>query len=451
MALQSASAPRRRAAGAGSKESRPRTASPNSSALTAASAVLPAQNDASQSTSAARAASDRSGHSSPSARRRNITRSRHCSSDLVQGSLPMPMRATPSAKRRAVSSFGSTFIGRSASGTAPRRRTCRPRRLALASSNVTSSRCSMRSPKCVSMSGERKRGRKQDTTLRSSAGDLAHRKERLPRQRGRRIEIGATAIGEQERTAHTAGFRDAIRIGEREQNAGREFAPILHFTAPRRASPLPSSHSRSEWWGGVGGGGRFVFNRVALRCGTTPHPNPPHRFAGGGARPSCCISLAVTPSVFVRATSAQRFAMARASCARRERSRRSSSRRCARSTSLPPSPRSVRRSAMSAASGASSPASTTMRASRGGSGSCRSRWPSSVMRPSRSIAPSSVSSAFASLSAARGGGSRKASVDGIGDAPMREIEREARRDRPQESPAHWRAASDAVCGSSHSR
>src|SRR5262249_34497435 len=117
--------------------------------------------------------------------------------------------------------------------------------------------------------GKRQRSREQDTTLRGGAGDLPHSEKRLARQRRCRIEIGATAIGEQERTARTAGFRDAVWIGEREQHAGRSTLIIIGdgtavpLCAPRRASPLPSSHSRSEWWGGIGGGGRFPFNRIA--------------------------------------------------------------------------------------------------------------------------------------------------------------------------------------------
>src|SRR5262249_7676447 len=133
---------------------------------------------------------------------------------------------------------------------------------------------------------KRKRGRKQDAPLRGGPCNLADGEKRLARQRRRRIGIGAPAVGEQERAACASGLRDAVRIGERKQNAGGEFIlrRAFHLAAPRRASLLPSSHSRSEWWGGVGGGGRFLFNRSAF----TPHPNPPHRsqgLAGGGSAP----------------------------------------------------------------------------------------------------------------------------------------------------------------------
>src|SRR3982750_4640103 len=68
---------------------------------------------------------------------------------------------------------------------------------------------------------ECQRGREQNSPLRGCPRNLADGEERLARQRGRWIEISATAVGEQERTTRTAGFRDAVRIGEREQHAGR--------------------------------------------------------------------------------------------------------------------------------------------------------------------------------------------------------------------------------------
>ena len=68
----------------------------------------------------ASAASDRSGHSSPSARRRNMTRSRHCRSALLHGNLSMPSCAMPSASMRAVSSVGGNRLA--AARRAPARR-----------------------------------------------------------------------------------------------------------------------------------------------------------------------------------------------------------------------------------------------------------------------------------------------------------------------------------------
>jgi gamma-glutamyltranspeptidase / glutathione hydrolase len=58
------------------------------------------------------------------------------------------------------------------------------------------------------------------------------------------------------------------------------------FFLSHTASPLPSPRERSEWWGGVGGGGPVA----DARRETTPHPgsrvalaDPPPRFAGGGS------------------------------------------------------------------------------------------------------------------------------------------------------------------------
>ena len=64
--------------------------------------------------------------------------------------------------------------------------------------------------------GERDRRRQQDAALRGGAGDLGDREKRLARQRRRRIDVGAAAVGEQERAAGAAALGDAVGIGERE-------------------------------------------------------------------------------------------------------------------------------------------------------------------------------------------------------------------------------------------
>ena len=211
--------------------------------------------------------------------------------------------------------------------------------------------------------GERDRRGQQDAALRRRAGQFGHGEKRLARQRRCRIDIGAAAIGQQER-------------------------------AVRR---------RGSW--------RCGRDRRARGCAP----------ADRSARLSCRARAAA-------ASSAQRFAMRRASSPRRERSRRNWSSRCARSTSSPPSPRSVRIAAMSAARwpAPSAAASTTMRASRGGSGSARSLRPSSVMRPCASIAPSSRSSALRLGQRAGRRRIEKRERAGIGRAPLRQIEQQAR-------------------------
>ena len=129
------------------------SASANSSPLTSASARLPASKPLSQAKSPDSATSDRSGHSDPCAARRNITRSRHWRSALLHGSRSMPSRAMPCARRRAVSSPGTTAIGCSLSVSAPSRRKRRARRLAVAASNTVSSLLSMRPAWPASISG----------------------------------------------------------------------------------------------------------------------------------------------------------------------------------------------------------------------------------------------------------------------------------------------------------
>ena len=70
--------------------------------------------------------------------------------------------------------------------------------------------------------GEVDRGREHDAALRGAADDLGHRQERLPRQRRGRIDIGAAAVGEQERARRGAAILgEPLRIGERQNRADR--------------------------------------------------------------------------------------------------------------------------------------------------------------------------------------------------------------------------------------
>ena len=83
-APRNASAPRRRAGAATSMAQGRRSPRRIRPADRSSSAILPVSSGASQSARvAASAASDRSGHSSPSAWRRNMTRSRHCTQRLA--------------------------------------------------------------------------------------------------------------------------------------------------------------------------------------------------------------------------------------------------------------------------------------------------------------------------------------------------------------------------------
>jgi len=69
--------------------------------------------------------------------------------------------------------------------------------------------------------GERQRRRQHDAALRGGSGDLGDGEERRARKRGRRIDVGATAVGQEEGAAGAAVLRNAVGIGEREQSADR--------------------------------------------------------------------------------------------------------------------------------------------------------------------------------------------------------------------------------------
>jgi hypothetical protein len=72
-------------------------------------------------------------------------------------------------------------------------------------------------------------GGEDDAALRGCAGNLGDGKEWGARQRRRRIDAGATTIGQQERTPGAAGLGDALRIGERKQRPDRRLfaVPLL--------------------------------------------------------------------------------------------------------------------------------------------------------------------------------------------------------------------------------
>ena len=138
--------------------------------------------------------------------------------------------------------------------------------------------------------------------------------------------------------------------------------------------------------------------------------------------------------------SAHRFAMRARLLARRERSRRSPSRRCAQIDIVAAEPalgqhhRDVGRGPgrLPAA------ASTTMRASRGGSGRRAACGPPAVMRPSASMAPSSASSALASASARPPAADRGRRASPDRPRPNGRDRARSRRDRRPGFPAGWR-------------
>jgi len=61
--------------------------------------------------------------------------------------------------------------------------------------------------------------------------------------------------------------------------ASLALATTVSMCQPLRSPPPTRS---CAWWGGVGGGGSISRRRGCGVRGAAPHPDPPHRFAGGG-------------------------------------------------------------------------------------------------------------------------------------------------------------------------
>jgi hypothetical protein len=70
--------------------------------------------------------------------------------------------------------------------------------------------------------GRRDRRGEEDAPRGGAAGKLGHGKEWRARERGRRINLRAAAIGQLERTCRTATvFRNPLGVGEGKKNADR--------------------------------------------------------------------------------------------------------------------------------------------------------------------------------------------------------------------------------------
>ena len=182
-------------------------------------------------------------------------------------------RCLPPAMR-ALSASGSTGLVCSASVSAPSRRVRRARSDADAASKATVVAVFDPVGEARLDLVERDRRRQHDAARRRRAGQFGDREERLARQRRGRIDIAAAAVGEQKCAAAAAVLGDAVGIGEREQ---RPHPPLRRSRASSSSPPASAVHGSGE-------------------------------------------------------ASAHRFAMARASSARRERSRRNWSSRWPRST-----------------------------------------------------------------------------------------------------------------------
>ena len=186
--------------------------------------------------SAVRAPSERSGHSSPSARRRNRTRSRHCDSAFDQGHACGPSDASPRARARAASSVAGTGSGRSLEDEGPERRTLRARRAFAPRSNATSSVSAMWAPRPSSSSSAAQGRGGQDAGGGRRPRDLRDRQERLPGETVVGFEACGASVGHQVLARPAARLGDAVRIGEGEQRAeGGAFA--RPGCGPGRAGP----------------------------------------------------------------------------------------------------------------------------------------------------------------------------------------------------------------------
>ncbi len=172
--------------------------------------------------------------------------------------------------------------------------------------------------------------------------------------------LRAAAIGEQKSAA--AVSCDAIRIGKREERAGRHGLPRPPCRASRAGEPPPT----------------------AWPCGALLHP--PRAVAAKFVEAMSKIDVVAAEPAF-----AQQGGDVGGHVARRP----------------------------------SAAASTTMRASRGGSGRRRSLLPFSVIRPAASMAPSSAQQRLASIKRRRRRRIEESERSRIGDTPLRKIEHEA--------------------------
>ena len=159
----------------------------------------------------------------------------------VHGSRSMPSRAMPSA------SMSRGLVGRLRPASAAR--PARSRRAARCAGRAGWPRpdrtrsprgVSIRSAKRASISSSVIGAASRMRPCAARAGQFGDRQERLARQRRRRIDIGAAAVGEQERAAGAAVLGDAVGIGEREDGADAELV-----SCPRDGLHLPRLRGRS--------------------------------------------------------------------------------------------------------------------------------------------------------------------------------------------------------------
>ena len=227
----SGSAPRRRGVAPRPREE-PRRAPPRDRRRSISSSrVFPMRNGASQPGSAASASSERSGHASPSARRRNMTRSRHCLTALVHGrrlNADGEHPARQSERRRFVLRDGERLLGE--------HERAEPSPAARAQGGGSAVECQF-VRRLDRRAGDRfdvvkrKRRGEQDARRSCAAGDLADGEERLAGERIMRLQRRRPPVGHQEfaalarrRVEHARCDRDRPRRAGRRSGCAPPFS-----------------------------------------------------------------------------------------------------------------------------------------------------------------------------------------------------------------------------------
>ena len=190
--------------------------------------------------SLASAASERSGHASPSARRRNITRSRHCLRALLQGRRSTPSARTPRASASAASIVlrdGERLLGEDE----------RPEPAATPRPQGGGGAVEGDFVRCLDRSGgdhldirEGQRRSKEDARRSRSSGNLADREIWFARKGVVRLDRSRAPVRHQKLAAPAARDRNAVGIGGGEESAGME----VWLTLIRPAAP--ATFSRGE-------------------------------------------------------------------------------------------------------------------------------------------------------------------------------------------------------------
>ncbi len=170
---------------------------------------------------AASAASDRSGHSSPSALRRKATRARNCCRRALHGSRSIPPAASASASARAVSGPGSSAqIARLQRQRAEAARFAGAQGGPFLVEDDLAPLFDAVGEQALDL-GQFEAGGRQNARLRRASGRFGHGQIRRARQPVVRLDRGRPPVRHQEFAGLAAPLRDALGKGQRDQGAGR--------------------------------------------------------------------------------------------------------------------------------------------------------------------------------------------------------------------------------------